>query len=231
MDSNQLIRSAALNNAEWCNIVCAGNRAPGDITGDLWSTIYPVPRYYGNIVTLTEKVSEDDIKPIVDQLSGRVGVKDSFGTLELTQWGFHKLFDAQWVLAPEHGVGPFDHVIINTAEQLAEWEIAWNGGEALGIFNMSILNNPLVQFVAIYCREMIVAGAIINRSEHVIGVSNVFCPAEEAHNYWFSLLTAAHAVDEEMPVVGYEGGDVLEFVKQIGFTALGPLTVWERPAE
>lgn len=229
-DNVQFIRWAALNNAEWCSIVCEANGASGNIGEDLWSTIHPVPKYYGNIVTLREALHVEKIKCIVDEIPGKTGVKDSFNDLDLTSLGFGKLFDAKWVLAPANVTSPLDYVVVKDIHQLAVWEAAWHGGEGLGIFKDRILKNPAVQFIAIYDGDAIVAGAILNKSKNVVGLSNFFCASGDAHNYLLSCLGAAQAFGNGMPVVGYESGEVLQLVKRAGFTELGPLVVWVREA-
>ncbi|MFD1143574.1 hypothetical protein ACFQ4C_20775 [Larkinella insperata] len=224
--ANTLVELAAHNNAEWCDIVCKANGAPGHFDNSLWHSVHEVPRYYPNIVSLNPNCSLEKIHPLLQQIPGKISIKDSYNALDLAVLGFTKLFDAQWLLAPEPGNPPLDYQLITNVPELIQWEIAWGSGAVSGIFKQEILSNESVRFIAIYQKDQLVAGAVAHKSEGVIGLSNVFILSHDPKNCWLTCLAAAQTLDDNLPVVAYERGDVLAFVQSIGFNALGPLSVW-----
>lgn len=52
-------RSAALNNAEWCDAVCRTHGLPGRILPAAWIQPRIGPPYYSNMVTLSPAVDEN----------------------------------------------------------------------------------------------------------------------------------------------------------------------------
>ena len=113
---------------------------------------------------------------------------------------------------------------------LAEWESAWSS--AAGdtseerIFVPALLENEDIAVVAGYRDDHIVAGAIANRSDGVVGWSNFFAPAAEILDAAAASLATIGGVFSGLPIVGYEHGDDLRNAHALGFESLGPLRVW-----
>jgi hypothetical protein len=72
---------------------------------------------------------------------------------------------------------------VNDPAELARWEAAWAGPDDAGaprVFLPSLLDDSDIAFVAAYRDGQIVAGAIANRNDDVVGLSNLFAPEAEA---------------------------------------------------
>ena len=76
-----------------------------------------------------------------------------------------------------------------------------------------------------------VAGAILNRTGVVVGLSNLFIPDGDAAHWWASCVAASQNLFPELPLVGYERGQDLIDAQQCGFEALGPLRIWIKVSE
>ena len=244
--SDSRIRNAALNNAEWCDAIASAHGAPGEFHDGIWIVQRPMPRYYPNVVTLHETIHHDQshaIDRIRDLASAGLpatwAVKDSFEMLDLSSSGFTKLFDGQWIwraagAPPSTGSAPAWHwTVINHAHALTEWESAWStaSGEASGqprIFVPALLDNRTIAVIAARDGEQIVAGAIANRSEEVVGVTNLFAPPRDALAATAGVLTMLAELFPKLPVVGWENGGSLENAVRLGYQRLGPLRVWAR---
>ena len=247
-----LVRAAALNNAEWCAAMCRSHRqAPdggGTFAAGLWSGDGRPPPLYPDVVTLAPRVTAAGVAARLGTGPGpaSASVKDSFAVLDLTGDGFVRLFDAQWIVrmpgtSPTAARPPgvrWD--VVGTAEGLAGWADAWDGGEGLaGLFRPELLREPDVAVLAgrSLSDGRVVAGAVANRSggdsdsgAEVVGLSNVFSAVGDPYTAWAGALAAAERVwPLPLPVVGYEHpGDDLDAALAVGFHPIGPLTVWLR---
>ncbi|HXW84219.1 MAG TPA: hypothetical protein VEJ86_07430, partial [Candidatus Binataceae bacterium] len=167
--------------------------------------------------------------------------KDSFEMLDLQRSGFTKLFDAQWIWRENVAPPPRDAAlgwrwtVITQAYALTEWESAWGAasGEASGqprIFLPALLENRNVAIIAARDGEQIVAGAIANRSEDVVGMTNLFAPAHQAPACAAGVLATLAERFPRLPVVGYENAAALDGARLLGYQALGPLRLWTKTA-
>jgi hypothetical protein len=231
---------AARNNAEWCDAVCRAHGHPGEFHDDIWISRHPVPRFYPNAGTLAEPSSRqlaliDEL--IAARLPSGWALKDSFSMLDLESRGFRVLFDAEWIYLPVSRVKDVAAArtsvrweIVNNDLALAEWESAWS--EAAGdtvkdrIFLPPLIENKDVAVAAGFRDRDIVAGAIANRSDGVVGWSNFFAPATEMFDHAAALLATIAGVFPGLPIVGYEHGNDLRNAHSIGFESIGPLRVW-----
>jgi hypothetical protein len=231
---------AARNNAEWCDAVCRAHGNPGEFHDDIWLNRNAVPRFYPNAGTLAEPSPRQ--LALIDELIAAGlppgwAVKDSFSMLDLDSRGFRKLFDAEWIYLPASrmkGIAPARTSarweIVRNDLELAEWESAWSN--AAGdtskdrIFLQSMLENKDVAVVAGFRDADIVAGAIANRSDDVVGWSNFFAPATEMFDHAVESLAPIARVFPGLPIVGYEHGDDLRNAHALGFESIGPLRVW-----
>ncbi len=112
---------------------------------------------------------------------------------------------------------------------LAEWESAWSGdGPVTGLFAPALLDVPELTFLRADRSGAIVAGAVVNRSRHVAGVSNVFTTSGEPSGVWTGCIRAISARLPGVDLVGYESGRALDDARRVGFRVIGPLRVWVR---
>ena len=236
MLDDRIIR-AARNNARWCDAVCREHGNPGEFRDDIWLNRHRVPRFYPNAGTLTEP-SRRQLELIDELLAARLpsgwAVKDSFCTLDLASRGFRVLFGAEWIYLPVSRMkviaSPARWEIVRDDLAQAEWESAWSrsAGETSEdrIFLPSLLDEKDIAMVACYRDGHIVAGAVANRSDGVVGWSNFFAPAAEILDRALESLATIARVFPGSPIVGYEHGAELRNAHALGFESLGPLRVW-----
>jgi hypothetical protein len=227
MAASPLVQTAALNNAEWCDVFCRTYGIAGRFSSDSWSSPVRTPPYYPDAVTLLPEVAVDQLLSGIDASEG-CSVKDSFADLDLTSAGFRPLFHAEWLHRPP---GPAESrrgwSRVTTEQQLGEWESAWGGSpEPSGFFRPALLAVETIAVLARYAGGRIVAGAVANRSATVIGLSNVFDTGEDLESAWSDGAAAAEVLGGQMPVVGYDSGASLDAARRVGFESVGELVVW-----
>jgi hypothetical protein len=69
---------------------------------------------------------------------------------------------------------------------------------------------------------------ILNRGAGVVGLSNVFGPADAVDQVWQGLTALASNRFPGLPLVGYETGSDLTVACRNGFEAVGDLRIWHR---
>jgi hypothetical protein len=231
------LAAAARNNAVWCDTVCRAHGRPGEFLPGLWVDRHPAPRFYPNAITLGA-----DEAAVVARLYelGRAGlppgwgVKDSFCTLDLTPLGFRVLFDAEWIWRPAArsvpppggGLAGAHWARIRTQAELAGWEAAWGSASEEDRLFPPLLAYPAIAFLAAYRAGEIIAGAIANQSDDVVGLGNTFGPTGESAGLWAGIITAARQAFPGLPLAGYEAGADLAAAQSAGCAAIGPLRVW-----
>jgi hypothetical protein len=230
---------AARNNAEWCDAVCCAHGYPGEFHDDIWLSRHPAPRFYPNAGTRAES-SQRQLDLIDELIAARLpsgwAVKDSFSMLDLESRGFRMLFSAEWIYLPVSRLKDIASKtsvrweIVRDALALAEWESAWSrsAGDTSNdrIFLPSLLENKDVAVAAGFREGHIVAGAIANRSDGVVGWSNFFAPAAEISDHAAASLATITDAFPGSPIVGYEHGDDLRNAYSLGFESIGRLRVW-----
>ena len=237
-------QKAARNNAKWCDTLCRAHGASGEFHDALWLNRHTVPRFYPNVVTLTQDGAAQlaNIQALVAAgLPGGWGVKDCFNSLDLTALGFQPALEATWLWRapsqplPERAASDIRWTCIQSAPELAEWEAVWTGDLANNsstpqprLFLPTLLVNPDITFIAAHQNESIVAGAIANRTDDVVGLSNVFAPPDNPHAFWADCVAKIQELYPTLPIVGYERDSQLPIAEEIGFEALRPLKVWTR---
>jgi hypothetical protein len=196
-----------------------------------------VPRFYPNAGTLAEP-SQRQLELIDELLAARLpsgwAIKDSFCALDLASRGFRVLFGAEWIYLPVSRMKVIASSarweIVRSDLALAEWESSWarSAGDASGdrTFQPSLLDDKDIAMVACYRDGHIVAGAVANRSDGVVGWSNFFAPADEIFDRAKESLATIAEVFPGSPIVGYEHGAELRNAHTLGFESLGPLRVW-----
>jgi hypothetical protein len=72
--------------------------------------------------------------------------------------------------------------------------------------------------------------AVVNRSETVVGVSNVAtADGASADDTWTALVAAVVERCPGLPIVGYEPAADIAVARRAGFASLGPLRIWQQP--
>jgi hypothetical protein len=226
------VRVAAENNAALCDAVCRAHGIDGTFRSDMWSSARRTPPFYPDAVTLDPAVTADRVVAAVDGTAG-CSVKDSFASLDLAPRGFRVLFAAEWIARPtdEHQLaGPTGRVSwgrVDDARVLMAWERAWTeSGTPIGLFRPALLDRLDVVVLGGSIDETIVAGAVLNRSDTVVGISNVFTTVGGIDELWTGCLAAVGRHVPDTPIVGYESGAALDAARRHGFGPLGPLRVW-----
>jgi hypothetical protein len=238
------VEQAARNNAIWCDTMCRAHGAPGEFHEAAWLNRHIVPRFYPNLVTLSNQrhsaaqlAHTQDL--VASSLPGHWSVKDSFCELDLDALSFRLLFEASWLWRAPSIAMPngHDHEIqwgrLQARSELAKWETAWSSSSVDNsstqqprLFLSSLLADPDIAFVAAYKSDEIIAGAIANRTDNVIGLSNVFAPPEDRVSFWVGCIATAQDSFSRLPLVGYEGGPELALAEAVGFERLQTLRVW-----
>jgi hypothetical protein len=182
-------------------------------------------------------VPDVDLAALLVRIDASPGcsIKDSFGTLDLAPLGFEVLVDARWIGRAPEPVSPASVdpdaalVVVADAATLASWERTWRGADGpAGLFRPTLLRDPDVVILAATHGPHVTAGAVLSCGGGVVGVSNVFGPADRVDAVWDGAIRAAADRFPGAEVVGYELGDALATAERAGFTTLGPLRVWRR---
>jgi len=226
---SQLQSIAALNNAEWCDLVCRTHGLAPTMGDDAWTSDARTPPYYPDAVTLVPRLS---VAGLLDRVKASAGcsIKDSFASLDLSAAGFRVLFDAEWIERPPAAIAqtattpPWE--VVSNPEMFALWEQAWRGLGARDVLRVDLLGHPSVKVLAAMAGERVVAGAVLNRSATVVGVSNFFAEPGSAGESWSGCLALADTLFAGATLVGYERGDGLETARAKGFRTVGSLRVW-----
>lgn len=233
------LQQAVTNNAHWCETICASHGIPGEFHADLWLNRHPVPRFYPNVVTLTptgDLAQLGAIQELCAVASGPISVKDSFDCLDLVQLGMRSLFSASWLYRapglpkPDVPADLLRATRVQTAAELAQWELAWSGEPASSppapLFLPALLGDPEIAIFALYHQQRLVAGAIASRTGAIVGVSNMFVLEAEPLHCWAGCIAAIMDCFPGLALVGYEQGNDLAIAQALGFEAVGSLRVW-----
>ncbi|MFD5494044.1 hypothetical protein ACFWH4_14240 [Streptomyces sp. NPDC127091] len=167
----------------------------------------------------------------MDTTAPGASVKDSFADLDLTEAGFRVLFEAQWIHRPARAPAPapdLDWAVAGDPGTLRAWALAWDDGDgSADLFRPELLDDPATFVLAGQSTDgRVVAGAVAGRSDHVVGISNVFALDGGPDAAWPVVLDAVNRLFPTLPVVGYEQGDDLSAAVRHGFEPVGPLRVW-----
>jgi hypothetical protein len=237
-----LCAAAARNNAAWCDALARLHGAAGEFAAAAWINRRPAPRLYPNLVTLDGPHAARAHRAALNRLiqappAPGWAAKDSFAALDLGRLGFDLLFEAHWIHRPAGAVGETLGTLgagrVTSAALLAAWEQAWGTGEAdanARLFPPALLKEPDHAVIAARRDGAIIGGCIASRSEDVLGISNLFAPAADDGAVRGACLDAAARLAPTVPLVGYEHGDSLARMTELGFRAIGTLRVWQAPA-
>jgi hypothetical protein len=137
--------------------------------------------------------------------AGAASVKDSFACLDLTPDGFDGLFDAQWFVhhAPCSAARALIWTPVAGAGELEDWTSA---ARLKGIIRADLIADAAIRVFAgrRRARGPVVAGAILNATGRVVGVSNVFSEQPDAAAVSRDLPGIAAGAFPGRAIVGYE---------------------------
>lgn len=231
-------QKAIRNNNDLYKEIFESQNIESSLTDSIWYCLDKTPPLYSNLVTISKEWKPDDIFKNIDRKyeDGKWdewSVKDSFSLLDLAEYGFAKLFDAQWIyleaakFMQESESKNLRYEIVENENDLAEWKIAWDSDEKLGerIFSPQLLNNPKVYFVAGYEEKQIASGCFVNRTNDVLGISNFFSPGNDS-GYWSGMISFIFNSIDRADIVGYERQEMVNKLRLLGFEPVGNLTVW-----
>ena len=218
--------TAARNNADWCDLICRSHDIATAFDDGRWAALRRSPPMYPDAVTLLEDLGADEVLRGIDTSAG-CSVKDSFASLDLSPDGFRVLFDAEWIRRPPTGPRESSSLTwtsVATAEALRAWAAAHGGGGE--IFRPVLLEDPTVLVLTAHDGDVLLGGAVGNRSAHAVGISNLFTTRDDDDRIWAGAVDAISARFPGLPLVGYEAGADLAAAHRAGFVSTGPLRVW-----
>jgi hypothetical protein len=221
------VRAAALNNVAWCDLVCQSHEVRTITSKQFWVALQRTPPQYPDAVSLTENLNPAGLLRMIQNSSG-ASVKDSFADLDLAGSGYEVLFTADWIFreAAEPTELPVGWSVVGTPEELATWAAA---GGLSHLIRADLLENPDVRIIG----RGDEAGAVLNRSDSVVGVSNLFTTVAgngiDRTGVWTDVINSAASLFPGLALCGYEHGDDLDGARKAGFAAVGPLRIWVKP--
>ncbi|MCK0169168.1 hypothetical protein MWU52_16560 [Jannaschia sp. S6380] len=217
---------AAKNNADLCAAVFAARglafarRAAGFVA------INPPPPFYPHVSVTS--VDDAAVADLIAEARNRFGdgivVKDSFCRIDAAAQGFRVRFGAFWIRREAARSGmPDGWMQVDTSARLTAWEAGWSGDTAAdaAMFPPAFLKAPGVFVIGRAGGAAFDAGCLVNLSDGVAGLSNVFGPA----GAFADAACAAQSVAPGRPLVGYESGSTLRDARACGFAACGELRV------
>lgn len=228
---------AAANNATWCDIVCRTHGLDPTFDSVAWTSPARTPLFYPDVVTLVPGLS---VPELLDRVDGSVGcsIKDSFASLDLTALGFRVLFDAEWIMRPLRARGPAPSEpapsepawrVVRDPDVFRAWERAWQPEAGVpSVLTADLLEEPSVSVLAGHVGDSLVAGAVLTRTDHAVGISNFFADPGVVAPSWDGCLALARTLFADAMLVGYESGPALDAARAHGFSLAGPLRVWVR---
>ncbi len=219
----------AANNAELCEVVCRTHGIDTRFGEGAWTSRTRTPPLYPDAVTLAPDCSVSELLESVDYSAG-CSIKDSFASLDLGPYGFTVLFEAEWIVRPPSDAQPVlkaqRWTTVQEPSAFTAWETAWRGDDGPpDVLLGELLSQETVAVIGAEVDGRFVAGAILNRSAEVVGVSNFFAEGN-APSAWEECVAIAQTLFPLSALVGYESGAALEAARASGFEVAGPLRVW-----
>ena len=223
MDARLL--GAVQNNASWCDLVCRSVGIPTRTRPLMWVALRRSPPLYPDVVTLSPTATTGDVVHAVLPGSG-ASVKDSFATVDLEKNGFELRFEGRWIYRPPaHATasGRARWTVVDSHAELTEW--LRSARDAVDV-PREVFGDSAVRVLAATGPGGVEAGAIVNDSGPVVGVSNVFGTAVDDPATWTEIAAVITSAFPSLPIVGYERGDRLHAALAGGFEEIGALRVW-----
>lgn len=195
---------------------------------DAWTSRTRTPIHYPDAVTL---VPDPPVRELLSRIDVSAGcsVKDSFASLDLRTYGFRMLFEAEWIARTPRAVRstspPPRWEVVRDADEFVMWEQAWRGDDGpANVLLVDLLRHEPVAVLAGYSEHALVAGAVLNRTPEVVGISNFFAPPGMTSACWDGCVDLATALFPDSTLVGYRPRGGSE--RPPGFDSTGPLRVW-----
>ncbi|MDP2120924.1 MAG: hypothetical protein Q8K28_13575 [Hoeflea sp.] len=189
------------------------------------------PPYYSNLTVLAPGHADEIMAQLgwlATKFTGAIGLKDSFGELELQANGFETLFGASWIWRdPGLQTCQSGWERIESEADLELWEAAWNQAGSPSsnrLFAPGLLDRKDIVFLGYRVNGAIEAGCIANISEKCIGLSNVFARAP-SQDVFAQAAAAVACVAPHLPIAGYESGDDICHALKAGFLTVGDLRI------
>jgi hypothetical protein len=230
------VEHAVHNNVRWYETICRAHGIASELHSGIWLSRQLTPPYYSNAILFSAKV--EVLEPLQSlialNLPNGFSAKDAFAKHDLSALDFELLFEATWMYReatlpkPVTAVDDIRWTTVQNATELERWESAWgkeNQEAQSRIFLPSLLGDQDIRFIAAYREGDIIAGVIANRTDDVVGVSNMFAPSLE---FWSGCVATVMDAFPGLPLVGYERGDDLAVAHTLGFKELGALRAWVR---
>jgi hypothetical protein len=217
------IQVAVENNARWCDLVCRSHGITTSWLEGFWVSRQPSPKFYPEGITLEENVSPEQM---VDELpAGICSVKDSFADLDIASHGFELLFEARWIYrAPTaRAAPPAGWTPVSTERDFVRWRQACGLTDVLPV---ALLRDESVSVLQRKSTRDVSAGAVLNRSGSVVGLTNLFSTSVPLDEVWRDVAALCGQHFPSCPIVGYERGGDLDHAIHTGFTDLAALRVW-----
>ncbi|MFJ9420267.1 hypothetical protein ACIRPT_39870 [Streptomyces sp. NPDC101227] len=226
-----LVRAAARNNAEWCAAMSRSHGLVSEFGAQFWAAPARTPLYYPDAVTLVPGADWVALAAQIDTAAPDASVKDSFADLDLTEAGFQVLFEAQWIHRPASAPALTSDLawdMVGDPDMLRAWALAWDNEDGnADLFRPELLDDPATFVLAGQSADgRVVAGGVASRSDHVVGISNVFALDGGPDTAWPGVLDAVNWLFPTLTVVGYEQADDLVAAIRHGFEPMGPLRIW-----
>jgi len=217
------ISAAVENNARWCDLVCRSHGISTLWQEGFWVARQPSPQFYPAGITLQEDVAPEQLIEVLPV--GMCAVKDSFADLDLASHGFEQLFEARWIYrAPTPGTAaPTGWTTVSTEKECDQWLAACGLADVLPA---ALLRAESVRFLQRKCTHDVSAGAVLNLSGSVPGLTNVFSADVPLDDVWGDVAALCGEHFPSCPVVGYQRGQDLEAAIKAGFDDLAALRVW-----
>lgn len=235
---SEKLRKAIANNNDLYYAIFEQYQIKSENNGFIWYCLQETPQLYSNLVTTSKEWKPDEIFRQIDENYQKEkwkewSIKDSFACLNLTEFGFDKLFDAIWIYLEPNNFKPsleksnLCYEIIKNEDLLVRWKLAWDENIELGnkIFTAELLSNKKNFFIVGYEENKVVSGCFVNQTEDVLGISNFFAPNQELV-YWTDLVKFIFEINCKINIVGYERPNLTKQLREIGFEEIGNLRVW-----
>lgn len=228
-----MVQAAARNNAQWCAAMCRSHGVDSQFGEQAWTAPRRTPRFYPDAVTLVPGAIASAVVSEIDLAAPDASVKDSFADVDLSSAGFHVLFDAKWLHRRTGRLVPGCELtcdVVTDPQTLRRWALAWDRGEGNdALFRPELLDDARTFVLAAADPSgRIAAGAVATRSDHVVGISNLFAVHGGADAAWPPVLQAVEELFPGLAVVTYDRGDALESALRHAFEPVGALRVWLR---
>jgi hypothetical protein len=216
------IQVAVQNNACWCDLVCRSQGITTSWLEGFWVSRQPSRQFYPEAITPQENLSPEQV---VDELpAGACSVKDSFADLDIASQGFELLFEARWIYrAPTARTAPqAGWTTVSTERDFVRWRGACGWADVLPA---ALLRDESVRFLQRKRAQAVSAGAVLNRSDSVVGLTNL-STGDPLDQVWGDVAVLCGQHFPPCPIVGYQRGRDLDAAINTGFTDLAALRVW-----